>query len=77
MADVESKPTSEVDYDAVLAFLRKKGYSGTEEILRKEIGGANLNNSAASNREPGNFFNTGNRNNYSQIIILNALQDQL
>ena len=63
MADVESKPTSEVDYDAVLAFLRKKGYSGTEEILRKEIGGANLNNSAASNREPGNYFNAGNRNN--------------
>ena len=70
MADVESKPTSEVDYDAVLAFLRKKGYSGTEEILRKEIGGANLNNSAASNREPGNFFNAGNRNNEIYIYKL-------
>jgi len=53
MAEVESKPSSEVDYDAVLAFLRKKGYSGTEEILRKEIGGANLNSSTASNRESG------------------------
>ena len=56
MAEVESKPSSEVDYDAVLAFLRKKGYSGTEEILRKEIGGANLNSSTASNRESGSFF---------------------
>ena len=56
MAEVESKPSSEVDYDAVLAFLRKKGYSGTEEILRKEIGGANLNSSTAPNRESGSFF---------------------
>ena len=56
MAEVESKPSSEVDYDAVLAFLWKKGYSGTEEILRKEIGGANLNSSTASNRESGSFF---------------------
>ena len=71
MAEVESKPSSEVDYDAVLAFLRKKGYSGTEEILRKEIGGANLNNSAASNREPGKFFNAaGNRNN---LIIISQI----
>ena len=42
------KPEENVDYEAVLAFLQKRGLQRTVDILRNEVGGANLNNSSAS-----------------------------
>jgi hypothetical protein len=45
---MEVKKEDDLDYDSVLAFLRKRGLRATEDLLQREVGGVATTPSATS-----------------------------
>ena len=51
--DASSKTKEEsIDYESVLAFLRKRGLRSTEDVLRNELQGGNTTNNSSTSTGP-------------------------
>ena len=51
--DASNKTKEEsIDYESVLAFLRKRGLRSTEDVLRNELQGGNTTNNSSTSTGP-------------------------